>query len=505
MLVNINGTDYPTVKVNDTTYKVDVPLPAGNYTANATVSDDPKYEDKTSDNKPFEVLANVDLEITVTINPNKVSYGDVVECIITVVNNGPSDASGVLVNVAISDDLEYISDNLTDDSYESLKDLLMASIQSYDKSTGIWYIGDLAKDETVKLAILLKANFVGTRDVNGTVRSDDTEIYYSNNNDSADVTVTEVVDYPITVDVVPGLPGENTNITVHVPADVTGNVTVVLDGKEYPVTPVNGTAVLQVPLDAGIYNVTAKVEDDPKYADKESNVTEFPVKKVSDYPITIKVDPGMAGENSILTVTVPADVTGVVTVVLDGKEYIVTPVNGIAVLEVPLEAGQHVAYASVKDDPKYADKDSDSVKFPVEKVSGYDISLDVVPGNDGKDTVITVKVPYDAKGTVVITVDGKEYRVTPENGIATLKLPLGPGKHVVTAKLIDDPKYADSKTLEDVFTISDAKGETAPSEHSVKHNHAQHNLSDHATGNPILVLLVVLLSMGLVPFRKNRK
>ena len=210
----------------------------------------------------------------------------------------------------------------------------------------------------------------------------------------------------------------------------------------------------------------------------------------------------MAGENTIVTVTVPEDVTGDVTVVIDGKEYPVTPVNGVAVLEVPLDAGKHNAYANIKNDPKYADKKSDNNNFNVDKVSDYDISINVIPGKDGKDTVINVKVPSDAKGTVVITVDGKQYKVSPKNGIATLRIPLGPGKHVVTARLIDDPKYADSDYEEYVFSIPEGDGSL---KHSINENPVQHNLSDYPTGNPILVLLLALLSMGVIPLRKIRK
>ena len=60
--VNINGTEYPTVKVNDTTYQAVVPLEPGVYTVNATVSNDPKYADKTSDNKEFTVEATAHIE-----------------------------------------------------------------------------------------------------------------------------------------------------------------------------------------------------------------------------------------------------------------------------------------------------------------------------------------------------------------------------------------------------------------------------------------------------------
>ena len=413
---------------------VSVVLPAGNYTVNATVSNDSKYNDKTSENKSFEVIENyVDLEMTITINPNNVSYGDVVECIITVVNHGPIDASGVFVNITKSDDLEYVSDNLTEVSYENLKDLLMASleIQSYDESTGIWYIGNLAKDEKVKLSILLKANYLGTRDVNATVKSDDTEIYGSNNNASANVTTTKVVDYSISLDVEPDEPGENTTLTVIVPVDVTGNVIITINGKDYPVTAENGTAKLDILLPAGKYTASARLVNDSKYADGKTADKDFEIVKKSDYNITIKV----------------------------------------------------------------------------------------TPGKDGGKTVITVEVPKDATGDVIISVDSKEYKVNPQNGIATLTLNLSPGKYIASARLVDDPVYAEKESNKVPFTISknSDKGNSSDSNSSEKHDSIKDktstlkdyskacNLKDYPTGNPILVLLLVLFSMGALPLRRIKK
>ena len=44
--VNVNGTPYPAVKGDDGNYTVSVSLSPGNYTVNATLSNDPIYEDK---------------------------------------------------------------------------------------------------------------------------------------------------------------------------------------------------------------------------------------------------------------------------------------------------------------------------------------------------------------------------------------------------------------------------------------------------------------------------
>ena len=74
------------------------------------------------------------------------------------------------------------------------------------------------------------------------------------------------------VNVTPGKPGENTTITVTLPEDSDGDLVIVVDGKEYPVTPSNGTAILELPLDAGNHTVIVKLTNDSKYADKNSKM-----------------------------------------------------------------------------------------------------------------------------------------------------------------------------------------------------------------------------------------
>ena len=123
-----------------------------------------------------------------------------------------------------------MSDNCTDTSYQSKRALLRASgsTQSYDAAKGLWYIGDLASDETVKLAIIAQANFLGTKAVPASVSVGEPETDYTNNNGSVSVTVNPVVDIKIvkTVDKTKIKPGDKVTYTFTVtndgPNDATG-------------------------------------------------------------------------------------------------------------------------------------------------------------------------------------------------------------------------------------------------------------------------------------------
>ena len=63
--------------------------------------------------------------------------------------------------------------------------------------------------------------------------------------------------------------GENSTITVNVLKDATGNVTVTINGTDYPGTIKNGTVTITGPvLPAGDTNATVKYSGDSNYAGK---------------------------------------------------------------------------------------------------------------------------------------------------------------------------------------------------------------------------------------------
>ena len=80
-------------------------------------------------------INDVDLEINKTVNveSNVVHLGDSIIFTITVRNNGPCDATNVNVTEVLSPHLSMVEYS-TWDSY-------------YDVDAGVWYIGNLTKDD----------------------------------------------------------------------------------------------------------------------------------------------------------------------------------------------------------------------------------------------------------------------------------------------------------------------------------------------------------------------
>ena len=201
--VNVTLPDGTTHEVNITNGTGNIPwtIPdsykPGDYPDHADYSGDYPY--LPSKGNGIVKVVIIDVELTITVSRPVVDYGDYVEFVVTVHNRGVSDATGTVTKVDIPKGFVYVSDNCTDKNYQSKRALLKASAstQSYNPEKGLWYIGDLAHDETVKLAIIAQANFLGTKVVPATVSVEEPETDYTNNNGSVSVTVKPVVDVKI--------------------------------------------------------------------------------------------------------------------------------------------------------------------------------------------------------------------------------------------------------------------------------------------------------------------
>jgi uncharacterized repeat protein (TIGR01451 family) len=126
--------------------------------------------DKSNNNDSVEITVNpvVDLGITIDADVNCVRLGDNVQFNITVVNNGPCDATNV--NVA-----EVLSEHLRMTSYYTWD-------SSYDVDKGVWHIGNLTKGDWRRLVIVTQAISVGTFSNEVSVTSTEYDPSKSNNN-----------------------------------------------------------------------------------------------------------------------------------------------------------------------------------------------------------------------------------------------------------------------------------------------------------------------------------
>ncbi|MGL6298094.1 MAG: hypothetical protein ACRC1M_02895 [Methanobacteriaceae archaeon] len=171
---------------------------AGNITNFATISSNTFDPNTSNNNANVSISAQkaTDLVVTKTVNDTNPAISQNVSYIITVVNNGPDNATGVYVNDIIPESLTIV--NVT------------ASKGSYNKSTGIWTIGDLASNinitgntsegntgEIVTLIINATLNNAGTWINNATVNGSEIDQNPTNNKGVAIINGSEMADLAI--------------------------------------------------------------------------------------------------------------------------------------------------------------------------------------------------------------------------------------------------------------------------------------------------------------------
>jgi uncharacterized repeat protein (TIGR01451 family) len=94
-----------------------------------------------------EVDPIIDLELTKDVDPSSVSVGDETVFTISVVNQGPDDASGVVVTDTLPAGLSYVSDT---------------GGGAYDGVSGVWTIGDLAVGDSVSMTLTVTVDEAGS-------------------------------------------------------------------------------------------------------------------------------------------------------------------------------------------------------------------------------------------------------------------------------------------------------------------------------------------------------
>jgi uncharacterized repeat protein (TIGR01451 family) len=118
---------------------------------------------------------SADLAITKTVKPNPVRVGQNVTYTIVVKNNGPDTAQNVRVTDAMPSGLEFVS--------------YQASVGTYDSSTNIWTIGDMANGDSATLYIVAKSTKTGVFTNVAVVESDTYDPNIDNNRANATLDV----------------------------------------------------------------------------------------------------------------------------------------------------------------------------------------------------------------------------------------------------------------------------------------------------------------------------
>lgn len=224
--------------------------------------------------------------------------------------------------------------------------------------------------------------------------------------------------------------GENATVSVILPANVTGNVTVNVNNKNYTKNNVNGTVIFIISdLAVGTYNVAVSFVGDEAQGMATAVFEVYQLTPV----LNITVNDIIEGENATVVITLPEDATGSVNVTAGDKSQIVTVVNGTAkVIFTSLPAGKYNITAIYSGDNKYTPA-NETAKFTVDINKNVNLNIsDIVMIYKDGTRMVAVLTDYKgnpiANATVYFSINGVTYvRFTDVNGSASIGLNLGSG------------------------------------------------------------------------------
>ena len=396
LTVTVNGKDYTANVVNGRATVSVSDLKAGTYDVVAKYSGDNNYNAAVATSS-FTV-SKVDSTMDVTVN-DIVFGGDLTVDVVL-----PVDATGeVIITV---DGTSYTAGINDGKATQVVKDLTAGSHVVVVK-----YAGD---DKYTAVEIAKGVNVAKAQPVLGVVIAD--------------------VDYGNGFVIEATLTGVNN-------APLNGNVIVTVAGKEYPVKVTDGKGIATGDkLAAGTYAFAAAWAGDDNYNIVTEN-GDFKVNKI-DSSVAVNVNNIKVGEELTVTVNVPSDATGDVTVSVDGKEYNVAIENGKAVKTIAdLKANDYTVTVKYSGDNNY-NANQNTTEFTVSKISDYNMNITVPEFKEGVNSTINVVLPKDATGTVTVEIGGKNYTANVTDGVANVIIPgLGVGDYNITTTYSGDAKY----------------------------------------------------------------
>ena len=295
--------------------------------------------------------------------------------------------------------------------------------------------------------------------------------------------------------------GEDAVIGIAVPEVTSGVASVTVNGKSYNVAVVDGKGSLIVSgLAAGSYDVVAKFAETDMYLASE-NSAKFTVSKLVISSMDVDVKDIKVGDDAVISVALPEDATGNVIVNVNGKNYTAVVKYGVASVTVSnLANGTYSVSVFYNGDDTYMPMEN-STKFTVSKVSDYNMTVDIADIIKGENATITVTVPKDGTGSVVVTINGTDYKGTVTNGTAKVIIPgLDEGTYKVVTFYTGDAKY-DSMIVNGTITVNKNTKTTLTMGDVVKYFKGAQNLTAKlvdAFGNPIANATVYFTVNGKV-------
>lgn len=280
-------------------------------------------------------------------------------------------------------------------------------------------------------------------------------VSFASDNSSVDLSTTQIdttasvggsqsIDY--SVDAPDGELEKDEVITVSVPEDASGDITYLMNEKIYSSEIENGKSYLTLSnLSLGKYTVDISYPGDFKYSGFNTYV-QFEITKIHSYNITTDIRGGLDGNQTNVTVNVPKDANGYITLNIKGENYTSTIKNGSAPFYFNnLGYGSFKMNITYNGDNRYASKSVivDLNIGPLKPSWIYADSL-VKYYSGSKELIANLTGYYGpiANATMGVTIANKTYKcVTDNDGFIAFDLNQSSGRYNVTISFDGDEIY----------------------------------------------------------------
>ena len=348
-------------------------------------------------------IKTIDLSLIINSNITSCNIGDMIEITVVASNEGPDNATGAYVTLDCPISLLI-----------KTQDTLKGST-GYGNGTGdlIWTIGNLTSGETATLTITAQAIQTGNMTLIGAVSANENDAYAANN--MALTQITSIMKASaLTIDA--NITGNNVTLTFTLKEnnDTIQNeiISIMVGNVNFNgATDANGMYILSSTFPAGTYQVSATFGGNDYYMAAQ-NETTFTVEKKT---ATLTIDVNITANNVTLTFTIPEDATGNISVIVDGTNYVLNPVNGTRTLTNEFYPGTYQVIATYSGDANYMAANNET-SFTVIATNTFTY-LQMLIDEAGETLTLTNDFIYSAGdlGQVTInktiTIDGKGHTI----------------------------------------------------------------------------------------------
>ena len=250
---------------------------------------------------------------------------------------------------------------------------------------------------------------------------------------------------------------ENGWISVILPANATGNVTIIFDGNQSTAVNVSAADIRNYTFKCdklGVHEITLK------YTGDDYDISLDPV-IIGVEPKEI-IFPDKNGGNEIVLV-LPDDAKGNLTVYVNdhSKPFAQVNVTGpkASVSLADLNVLKEYEVKFVYEDEKYGTYSREFAYYPSKPAAEINIS----GGGDDKQAVFYIELPEDADGSLIIKINGQYYYRNLVDGKANVTINgLAPGDYPVNVEYSGGANYTETAAAQ-VITVNSSAPEPVPS------------------------------------------